>query len=64
MKRITRYIQSIRIYCPVCKKYVTPDSIVINNDEGHTVAFEFECDNKHPRNVIAEFSSAEKPGKD
>lgn len=41
---IARYIQGIRIYCPDCKKQVTPTMIIQNDDDGLTRVIEFHCD--------------------
>ena len=65
MTRLARYIQGIRIFCPLCKAYVTPYTVIIGNDEGYTEAIEFVCNNgKHLQAKIAEFERKEEKGKD
>ena len=64
MKYITRYIQGIRIYCPYCKALVTPNTVIVNDDNGVTVELDFECDIRHSKMKIAKFVPEDNPGKD
>ena len=64
MQRLSRYIQGVRCYCHICKTFVTPYTVVLNDENGYTEGIEFECDNKHPLTKIAVFERIEPPGKD
>jgi hypothetical protein len=59
-----RFIPGVKLYCPDCRKFVTPDVIIINDKDGHTTSFEFECRLGHSVRKITEFVPAESPGKD
>jgi len=43
-ERIARFIQGVRMYCPKCMKQVTPVTYIINDSNGMTVGFDYECD--------------------
>ena len=50
---VTRYIQGIRLPCPVCRKPVTPVTVIHNNESDITDEIAFVCDtcNTHLKTV-------------